>query len=164
MNEYQKQAAFLKKLVMLDDVPESRAICERLSHVERSEKCLQCACRLVALIAMLGLAGIGYAAVLLPQFFDNSTHFIIRFCSALGLGSGLCFAVFLGIWYAYRRAANRIHAECRLAITKSLAARFPSAAPNSLPVVSDEPEVKVDVLRRKVDLPRFPSADSRKAA
>ncbi len=152
MSEYKKQSAFLKKLVMIEDTADNRALCERLCHVERSERCLQCACRLVGLIALLGVAGLGYAAVLLPQFFDNSTHFIIRLCSAVGLGSCLCFSVFLALWYSYRRIANRIHSECRLVIVKTLSAKFPSTGNVSLPVVNDEPQVKIAVLRQTVEI------------
>lgn len=123
MNEYHKQACFLKKLVLLDDTPANRELCDRLKRVERCEKSTQCACRLVGLIALLGLAGLGYASVLMPEFFDNSTHFMIRLCSALGLGSTLCFATFLGVWCSYRIAANRLHDECRAVIANMLAAR-----------------------------------------
>ena len=164
MSEYQKQAAFLKRLVMFDDTPENRVLCDRLSHAERSEKCLQCACRLVGLIALLGLAGLGYASVLLPQFFDNSTHFIIRLCSAVGLGSTLCFTVFLALWYSYRRTANRIHSECRLAISKMLAAKLPSMAASSSPIVHDEPKVKVEVLHRTVDVSGLVNGGLRKVS
>jgi hypothetical protein len=164
MSEYKRQSAFLKKLAMLEDTADNRALCERLCHVERSERCLQCACRLVGLIALLGLAGLGYAAVLLPQFFDNSTHFIIRLCSAVGLGSCLCFTVFLALWYSYRRIANRIHSECRLVILKTLSAKFPSAASGSLPVVNDEPQVKVALLRQAVDISELVEGDIRKVS
>lgn len=162
MSEYQKQAEFLKKLVMCDDTPESRALCERLSQVERSEKCTQCACRLVGLIALLGVSGLGYAAVLLPQFFDNSTHFIVRLCGALGLGSGLCFAAFLGLWYCYRRAANRLHAQCRQSISKMLARKIPSAA-LSPSVICNSPALEVS-LPRNVSLSRFDGNELRKTS
>ena len=164
MSEHKKQSAFLKKLVVFDDTVDNRVLCERLCHVERSEKCLQCACRLVGLIALLGLAGMGYAAVLLPQFFDNSPHFIIRICSAVGLGSCLCCAVFLGLWYSYRRIANRIHSECRVAILKSLSAKFPSAAVNTPPVMNDEAVVKIAVIRRTVEISESVESGWRKAS
>lgn len=162
MSEYQRQADFLKKLVMYEDTPETRELCERLSQVERSERCTQCACRLVGLIALLGLSGLGYAAVLLPQFFDNSTHFIVRLCSALGLGSGLCLTVFLGLWYSYRRAANRLHAQCRLSISKMLAQKIPSAAIAS-PVIRDQPAMEVATIR-SASLPQFDDHELRKAS
>lgn len=164
MSEYKKQSAFLKKLMLIEDTAENRALLERLCQVECSEKCLQYACRLVGSIALLGLAGFGYAAVLLPQFFDNSTHLIIRLCSAVGLGSCLCFAIFLALWYSYRRIANRIHSEIRLVILKTLSARFPSATAGCQPVVHDQPQVKIEVLRHAAEFSALLQGDSRKAS
>lgn len=165
MSEHQKQTAFLKKLLLHDDTLENRMLCERLTQIEHSERCTQCACRLVGLIALLGLAGLGYAAVLLPQFFDNSTHFIVRLCSALGLGSAACFAAFLVLWYSYRRAANRLHAQCRIVIAKMWAAKFPEPA-GSAPVIRDEPAMRVDVPRRSVISAQLvgPDLDLKKAS
>jgi hypothetical protein len=154
MSEYQKQTAFLKKLVLHEDTPSNRALCERLAAVEKNERALQCASRLVGLIAMLGLAGLCYSAVLLPQFFDNSTHLMIRLCTALSFGSTLCFALFLGLLYSCRYTANRLHAECRVVISKMLAAQLPGfREPTSEPVIGDEPKVKIAVLRHPSEDP-----------
>lgn len=163
MSEYRKQAAFLRKLVMHEDTPENRALCERMAHVERSERCTQCACRLVGLIALLGLAGLGYAAVLLPEFFDSSTHFIVRLCSALGLGSTACFAVFLALWFSYRRAANRLHAQCRLIIARNWSKQFP-LAPATGPVIQDEAAMRVDILRRSLPVGTIAEPDLSRAS
>lgn len=162
MSEYRKQAAFLRKLVMQEDTPENRALCERMAHVEHCERCTQCACRLVGLIALLGLAGLGYASVLLPGFFDNSTHFIVRLCSALGLGSAVCFAAFLVLWFSYRRTANHLHAQCRVIIARIWAKQFPTsqAAP---PVVQNDAAMRADVFRRTVNVGQLPRPDFRKA-
>jgi hypothetical protein len=130
MSEYRKQTAFLRTLLSHDDNVEHRALSERLSAAEQNERCILSACRLVGLIAFLGLAGLGYSAVLLPQFFDNTTHVVIRFFCALSLGSLLCFGVFLSLWYGYRKTCNRIHEECRQAIKSMLAARLPAAPLN----------------------------------
>lgn len=163
MSEYRKQAAFLRKLVMHEDTPENRALCERMAHVEHCERCTQCACRLVGLIALLGLAGLGYASVLLPEFFDGSTHFIVRLCSALGLGSTVCFAAFLVLWFSYRRSANHLHAQCRVIIAKIWARQYP-ASPNPAPIVHDDAAVRVERLRNPAVLEELSQADLRKAA
>src|SRR5262245_30158218 len=115
MSEHRKQADFLKKLLMFEDNPAHRSLCERLAAAEKNERCLMLACRLVVLVALVALGGIGYSAVLLPQFFDNSTHIVLRFFCALSLGSGLCFLVFGGLWFWYRSHTNRIHDEFRRA-------------------------------------------------
>jgi len=143
MSEHRKQAEFLKKLVMLEDCPAHRSLCERLVAAERNEKCLLLACRLVGLIALVALAGIGYSAVLLPEFFDNATHIILRFFSALGLGSGLCFAVFLGVWFWYRSNTNRIHDECRRAIAGLLEVRLKTTTTTFYPVLVEVPNLKI---------------------
>ncbi len=130
-------------LVMYEDNPAHRSLCERLATAERNERCLLCACRLVGLVALLGLAGIGYSAVLLPEFFDNATHVIIRFFSALGLGSTLCFTAFLGLWFWYRTGTNRIHEECRRAITTMLEARLKTTTTTFYPVLVDDPNLKI---------------------
>ena len=147
MSEYRKHAAFLRTLMMYDDTKEHRALCERMVAAEKNERCLLCACRLVGLIALLGLVGIGYSAVLLPEFFDNRTHVIIRFFTALGLGSSLCFGFFLALWFWYRSASNRIHTECRRAITSMLDSRLKTATATLYPALVDDPNLKVPVVR-----------------
>jgi len=128
---------------MCDDCPAHRSLCDRLAAAEKNERCLVLACRLVALIALVAMAGIGYSAVLLPQFFDNATHVILRFFSALGLGSALCFAVFLGLWFCYRSNTNRIHEECRRVITAMLDARLKTTTTTFYPVLVDDPNLKI---------------------
>src|SRR6266511_194905 len=120
MNEHQKQAAFLKSLMSYGDNEGHSVLFERLSTAERNERCLLCACRLVAVVALMGAAGLGYSAVLLPQFFDNVTHVVVQFFSALALGSLVCLTVFVGLWFWYRRSVNRIHEQCRQVITSML--------------------------------------------
>lgn len=143
MSEHSKQAQFLKKLVMYDDIPTHRLLCERLAAAERNERCLLLACRLVGLIALVSMAGIGYSAVLLPEFFDNSTHVVLRFFSALSLGSALCLMVFLGLWLLYRGNTNRIHEECRRVITAMLEARLKTTTTTFYPVLVDDPNLKI---------------------
>ena len=150
MSEHRKQAEFLKKLVMLEDCPAHRSLCDRLVAAENSEKCLLLACRLVGLIALVALAGIGYSAVLLPEFFDNATHIILRFFSALSLGSALCFAVFLGLWFLHRNSTNRIHEEFRQVITAMLELRLRTTTTTFYPVLMEDPNLKNTAVRSEM--------------
>ena len=143
MSEHRKQSEFLKKLVMHDESLANRSICERLASAERNERCLVLACRLVGVIALVAMAGIGYSAVLLPEFFDNTTHVILRFFSALTLGSALCYLVFLGLWFWYRSHTNRIHGECRQVITVMLEARLKTTTTTFYPVLVDDSILKI---------------------
>jgi len=143
MTEYRKQAAFLKALMMYDDTVEHRVLAERIANAEKNERCLLCACRLVGLIALVGLTGLGYSAVLLPEFFDSATHIVIHIFSAMGLGSLLCLVAFLGLWFWYRSVLNRIHEECRRLITGMLDSRFKTNSKPFYPLVLDDPFLRI---------------------
>ena len=135
MSEHQKQAAFLRALMIYDDSVEHQSLKERLCTAERNERCLVYACRLVGCLVLVGLGGLGYSAVLLPQFFDNAPHFLIQFFSALGLGSTMCLAVFGGLWLWYRSAVNRVYDECRKVVLMTIEARFKTSSTTFYPVI-----------------------------
>jgi hypothetical protein len=135
MSEHQKQSAFLKALMTYEDSVENRLLNERLSTAERNERCILYACRLVGVLAALGLGGLGYSAVLLPEFFDNSPHILIQFFSALGLGSTMCLAVFSGLWFWYRIAVNRVYVECRRVVMRMVESRFKTSSTTFYPMI-----------------------------
>lgn len=131
MSEHQKQSAFLKTLLTYDDSAEHRRLQERIAGAERDERCIRCACRLVGLVALLAVSGLGYSAVLLPEFFHSSRSFLVQFFCALALGSILCLGVFFGLWFWYRSIVNKLHDECRRLITSLMRARFTTTARQS---------------------------------
>ena len=125
----------MKALMAYEEGIEHQVLKERLCAAEKNERCLFYACRLVGCLVFVGLAGLGYSAVLLPQFFDNSPHFLIQFFSALGLGSVMCLAVFGGLWLWYRSAANRVYDECRKVVMKMIEVRFRTSSTTFYPVI-----------------------------
>jgi hypothetical protein len=135
MSEHQKQAAFLRALMAYEDGIEHQLLKERLCAAEKNERCLVYACRLVGCLVLVGLAGLGYSAVLLPQFFDNSPHVLIQFFSALGLGSMMCLGVFGGLWFWYRIAVNRVYDECRKVVMRMIEVRFKTSSTTFYPVI-----------------------------
>ena len=145
MSEYRKQSAFLKELMSLcEDNPAHSALTSRLSSAESSARCSLCACRLVGMIALLAMAGVGYSAVLLPEFFDNTTHVVIRFFTALTLGSTVCFAVFFGLWSWYRNTVNHIHDDCRRIVLSMVVPQQSDSSSTSFhPVLLNGAELKV---------------------
>jgi len=147
MTEYRKQAAFLKNLLAYSDHEEHLRLQEQLAQAEKNERCLLGACRLVGLIAGSGLAGLGYSAVLLPEFFHSSSHFLVQFFSALLLGSSMCLLVFVGLWLYYRGSVNRIHEECRRAICKMLEARLLVPENPFQPAIVEDPDLQVSAIR-----------------
>jgi hypothetical protein len=156
MSEYQKQSEFLKSLLEYDEAPESTMLRDRLTIAERNECCIYSACRLVGMVGILAFFGLGYSAVLLPSFFDRSSHFLIQLCSALVLGSAMCLALFVGLWLWYRAASNKVREECRRSICNVLERRF---RPDPLPsqaVIHQAPYLSV---YRNQPTPSRPVAD-----
>lgn len=143
MTEYRKQSAFLKELMGYDESAENRLLRDRLRIAERNERCVLSACGLVAIIALFGVAGLGYSAVLLRQFFDGHTHVLIRIFGALGLGAGLCLVFWIGLWFYYRSAVNRVHEECRRRIAAMLEARLHSGAARHYPLELDVVDIQL---------------------
>lgn len=161
MSTAPNQSCFLQRLLLYEGSLASRELCERLAVLERNERSLRRACRLVTLISMLGFSGLAYGAVLLPQFFDNSTHWLIRLSGAIGLGSAACLLVFFTLWTACRAAGRRHHAECRAVVVKMLAERLPGFNEVPLePVVREGPRIEVGIIRAAFDAGSAVRADA----
>ena len=124
MSEHQKQSNFLKTLLTYDDSEEHRRLRARIDGAEKDERCIRYAGRLVGLVTLLAIAGLGYSAVLLPEFFSNSRNLLVQFFCALGLGSILCLTGFLGLWCYYRAIVNKLHGECRQLVSSLMRTRF----------------------------------------
>ncbi len=95
-----------------------------MAKAEHDERSVRCAVLLVGSVALVSLLGLAYAAVLLPEFFDSTTPFLVKLFCALGLGSFICLIAFLCCWFWYRGISNKLHEECRQLVTDFLQARL----------------------------------------
>ena len=120
MSKRKQQTAFLKALVVHGNTEERAQLKERMIRAERDEQCAWRAFWLMTLLAFFSCCGICYSAVLLPQFFHNSSHFIVRVFFSLGLASLICAVAFLAFWFWCRAVLNRIQGECRSFIMATL--------------------------------------------
>ena len=118
MTERQRQIAFLKSLLK-DNSEECSRLRERINKAEHDEKCIRRALFLMVLVGIFSIVGLGYSAVLLPEFFDNATPFLVKIFCALGLGSLLCMIIFSACWLWYRAASNQISEDCRHFVAQS---------------------------------------------
>src|SRR5579859_3698309 len=87
MLEHETQAAFLKRLIAYEDGEASRLLQARLAKADRESKRICHALLLMATFFALSLAGLGYCASLLPEFFFNPTHIVTKSLSVLVLAS-----------------------------------------------------------------------------
>ena len=71
------------------------------------------------IIAVVAVVGLGYSAVLMPEFFDNATPLLVKLFCALGLGSVLCMIIFGYCWLHYRRRSNEVNEDCRAYLSET---------------------------------------------
>ena len=68
---------------------------------------------------------------------------LLQICSALGLGSAMCLALFVGLWLWYRSTCNKVRGECRRFISNLLDARLRPETCRGEPVVPGAPYLSV---------------------
>ena len=124
MTERDKQTEFLKQLLVLAEARAERGLHARIEQAQHDEKCVRYAFLLVALIGGCALCGLGYSAVLHPEFFENSMPTLVKLFCAVGLGSVICMIVFLGCWLWYRAISNRVYDETRALVMQLLQTRL----------------------------------------
>lgn len=128
MSEREKDTAFLRRCLLYDDSAERQQLEERMTRVQRDERCVWRAVRLMAVLTGLAAAGLGYAAVFLVEFPQDlaqlTSPLITRVFCALGVGSLICMLAFAGLGAIYRQDLNRRRAQCRRLVTNVLESRL----------------------------------------
>ena len=123
-SEHEKETAFLRRCIKYDLSAAGRKLDERICQVQRDERCLRRASWLMALVAGLAMAGLGYGAVLLDDFPGRISVFtslsVIKIFCAVGIGSLVCLLAFTGAGLFHRKELSRRREECRGLVTKLL--------------------------------------------
>ena len=135
MSEHQKQTAFLRQCLLYDDTAERHKLEERITQIQRDERVVRRAVLLMALLAALALAGLGYSAVFMADYSLNvsqlSTRFLIKAFCVLGAGSLTCLFGFLGLGVVFRRELDQRREDCRRLALEVLKSRL--GQPRDLP-------------------------------
>jgi len=113
MSEREKQTRFLKELIRSENREELRELQTRITQAERDERCMRSALWLMFVLVLISAAGLGYSAVFVREFFDNTTPVIVKIFTALVMASSMCLVGFLGFWFWTRAICNRLYEECR---------------------------------------------------
>jgi hypothetical protein len=124
MTERDRQTEFLMRLLVMAEPTANSDLQTRIGQAQHDEKCVRFAFTFVALIGGFALAGLGYCAVLHPEFFDSSAPTLVKLFCAVGLGSLICMIVFLCCWLWYRHTSNRLYEECRQVVMDAIQARL----------------------------------------
>jgi len=147
MNEHQKQTSFLRECLLYDDTPDRHELEERITRIQRDERCVRRAVWLMALFAALAIAGLCYSVVFLLDYplsmSQLLTHFITKLFCALALGSLICMLCFIGLGVVYRKELDQRRDECRQLATKLMESRLgkPRALKGTAPeLLPEEPK------------------------
>ena len=131
MSEHQKHTEFLRHCLRYGESAEHQALEEKITQIQRDERCVQRAVWLMAIFTALAVAGLGYPVILVEGFPYNVPQFTLNLVCALGVASFICLLLFVGLGMAYRRKLDQRREECRQLVTKLLASRLgrPVATP-----------------------------------
>jgi hypothetical protein len=132
MNEHQKHTEFLRHCLRYGESTEHQTLDKKITQIQRDERCVLRAAWLMAILTALAVAGLGYPAILVDSFPDNTPQSIVNLICALGLASLVCLLVFMGLGMAYRNKLDQRREECRQLVTKLLESRLgkPVATPS----------------------------------
>ena len=146
ISDYQKETEFLRQCIRYDDTVDRHNLEERITQVQRDERCVRRAVWLMALLAALAMAGLCYAAVFMADYPLNLSQFtttlITKVLCALGVGSLICLLAFTGLGVVYRKELDQRREECRRLATNLLESRLGKPCTMPLPgVVKDRENV-----------------------
>jgi hypothetical protein len=123
-SEHERETAFLRRCIRYETDAKGRQLDERICQIQRDERCLRRATWLMALVAALAAAGLGYGAVFSDNFPFRMSQFesqlLIKGIGTLVVGSLICLVAFAGIGLVYRRELNQRREDCRRLVTKLL--------------------------------------------
>src|SRR6185369_14270431 len=111
MSAHHRETEFLKHCIRYDDTEERHRLEERITQIQRDERIVRRAVWLMALLAALAMAGLGYAAVFIADYPLNlsqwTARLLVKLLCALGGGSVICLFVFLGLGAGFRSELDK---------------------------------------------------------
>jgi hypothetical protein len=154
MTEHQRETEFLQHCIRYDETPARRVLEDKITQIQRDERCVRRAIWLMALLLAATLASFGYAAILVETFRQSTSHLIVT-----GAASMICLVVFMGLRIVYRAKLDQRREECRQLVVSLLESRLGKpAAVSPSGIVHDPgnvpPTTKVAVSATEMDLSR----------
>jgi hypothetical protein len=133
MSEHQNHTQFLRQCLLYDDSSKRHELEKTFSQLQRDLRCVRRAAWLMAMLATLAVAGLGFAVVLTDNFPYNLPPFILNLICTLAVGSLISLLAFAGLRMVYCRQLDQRREECRQLVAKLLASRLGRSAAASLP-------------------------------
>ncbi len=136
MNEHEKHTEFLRQCVLYDESARRQNLVKEIAWIQRDLRCVRRAMWLMAFLAALVVAVLGYAKILVRNFPYNESQFTVNLVFALGVGFLISLLAFASLWIVYRWKLDLRREECRQMVTKLLESRLGKPARTLLPANS----------------------------
>jgi putative copper export protein len=118
MSEFQSESEFPRQRFLYDQSAGRQKLEEDIARIQRNARCVRRAAALMAVLIVLVVAGVGYPAILLENFFYRTPRFITHLICALGVGSLVSLLFFARLGRAYRKKLNQQKEACRQLVAK----------------------------------------------
>lgn len=133
MYDLHKDNASLKRLIHHEDSEAAHQLEERISKAENEEHLVRAALERVAFLAALSVAGVSYTLVLLPDFLQNKSQFILKLFVGVGLASGISLVTFAGLWVRRSAILDEYYRQCRTLISAAFEGNLKQIHPITFP-------------------------------
>jgi hypothetical protein len=124
MTEHEKETAFLRHLIQMDETNQCRKLDDAITKLQRDQRCVQRAVSLLSLFALFALVFFSYGTALVENFPSGTISSVARVITELGLACVIAIASLAGLQMIYRKRMNRLREECRRLIMKILQSRL----------------------------------------
>jgi hypothetical protein len=104
---------FMKPCLGFEESSRRQELAQEIIQIQRDERCVQRAARLMAILTALAVAGLLYPAILLPNFPSGAPPFVMNLVCAVGVGSLISLLAFVGLGVSYRQKLDQRRKEGR---------------------------------------------------
>ena len=131
LSDHQREMSFLRHMMLYSETEERHELEAKLTGAEINERSARRAVWLMAVLTGLALAGLGFAAIMLVDFPQNTSQLIIRIFCALGLASLVSLIAFVGYWIISHATLDDRREDCRRLVTRIVESRLGKPADRS---------------------------------
>jgi len=128
MSDHKKHTEFLRECIRYDGSARRQELMDEIVRIQRDAHCAWRAAWLMAMLAVMAVAALGYGTILVVNFPDNAPQSIVNLIYALGLGSLISLLAFAGLGVAFRVKLDQRREECRQIVTRLLESRLGDTA------------------------------------
>jgi len=126
----QRVTGLLKHPIDSNDLLQHRKLVEKITQVERDERCVQRVVLLTSGFAALTVVGLGYGLILQEGFAAGAPSFVARLLCEIALASLFSLVGVVSLWLVYRSKLNGLTRDCRRLVAQLLEYREWSSFPD----------------------------------